>query len=210
MPCAQRDWSIIGYLPPETVTRYRPVFKLPTPLVLFMLLLALWQLGGRPALAQTGQQPGIAETTTVGVNALVRGIISYTRWPTPRSRLRLCLVGETEHDAMLRQPVDWFVAEGTLDLLPLEFPQLAPEQCDAVYVGRSVDVGQLSALIKSITGEAILSIGEDEGFCSAGGMFCLEQGETGFSFAANLDAIARSGLKVNPMVLRLTRQLLKE
>ncbi len=145
-----------------------------------------------------------------GVNAVVRGIISYTRWPVDKPRLGLCIVGETRYGASLHQPVDWFVAEDRLELLETDPGQIPASDCDVVYVGRLGDPEQLRALIARITGQPVLSIGEDEDFCSSGGMFCLERDGQALRFAVNLDAITRSGLQVNPLVLRLTRQLLKQ
>uniref|UniRef100_UPI003137AACB YfiR family protein n=1 Tax=Variovorax sp. YR752 TaxID=1884383 RepID=UPI003137AACB len=46
---------------------------------------------------------------------------------------------------------------------------------------------------------------EGADFCSDGGMFCLEPAAPSVRFGANLDAIARSGLRVHPMVLRIAR-----
>jgi hypothetical protein len=51
----------------------------------------------------------------------------------------------------------------------------------------------------------VLLLGEGADFCSDGGMFCLEPGAGASRFGANLDAIARSGLRVNPLVLRIAR-----
>jgi hypothetical protein len=48
-------------------------------------------------------------------------------------------------------------------------------------------------------------IGEGAEFCSDGGMFCLDAGTTAARFTVNLDAVARSGLRVNPSVLLIAR-----
>jgi YfiR/HmsC-like len=51
----------------------------------------------------------------------------------------------------------------------------------------------------------VLLLGDGLGFCTDGGMFCMEAGPQSVRFNANLDAIARSGLRVHPLVLRIAR-----
>jgi hypothetical protein len=134
------------------------------------------------------------------------GIVGYTRWPDAKGALRICLSGDDQHSAMIRQSAIK-LGHGVSTLSTLENTATA---CDIVYVsGTGTDeVGKLSRLL---AGAPVLSIGDGGQFCSMGGMFCLLSGSKGGGekpidrFAANLDAISRSTVRINPQVLRLSK-----
>jgi hypothetical protein len=75
--------------------------------------------------------------------------------------------------------------------------------CQVVYFGRSSPVDANPLLIQ-LAKHPILTIGHSEDFCSYAGLFCLIPGNGGFRIAANLDSISRNGLRVNPLLLKLT------
>ncbi|MCC7285702.1 MAG: YfiR family protein [Burkholderiaceae bacterium] len=138
------------------------------------------------------------------VVTVVAGIVSYTRWPEALRSVRLCAFGKG-------LGVDELLAGSDLGS-----PQLsvvvrartagaAIDECDVVYVGVLPD-DALRRLLRAATGRPVLLIGEGAEFCADGGMFCLHPGAQTAGFAVNLDAVARSGLKVNPRVLRIARQ----
>jgi hypothetical protein len=134
------------------------------------------------------------------------GIVGYTRWPDVKETLRICLSGDDRHSAMIRQSAIK-LGHGVVTLSVLQNTVTA---CDIVYVsGTGTDeVGELSGLLD---GTPVLSIGDGRKFCSMGGMFCLlpgseESGEKAIDkFAVNLDAISRSALRIDPQVLRLSK-----
>lgn len=156
---------------------------------------AWFALSGAAARAE----PAPAERSTV--STVVAGIVGYTRWPADAASLRLCTFGRgTGVDALLGgellgstpRPV-------SVQALPLDGDPVG--SCDALYVG-TLATDAMRRVVRRASGHPVLTIGEGGEFCSDGGMFCLHGGAR---FAANLDAIARSGLRVNPMVLRLAR-----
>lgn len=175
---------------------------------LFIHCLAAVPLAGGASLAhaQSGQQAALEAGGQLGASAVVWGIISYTRWPQPPQPLRLCIIGHSAHGDALYRPSDWLGAERDITVHGVVTEHEAVGQCDVLYVGK-LPPERLTALVKALTGKPILTIGEERDFCSFGGMFCLDGTAGGVRFAANLDAISRSGLRVNPQVLRLTRQL---
>jgi hypothetical protein len=134
------------------------------------------------------------------------GIVGYTRWPDAKEALRICLSGDDRHSAMIRQSAIR-LGHGVTTLSALEDTATT---CDVVYVSDTGtdEVGKLSRLL---AGAPVLSIGDGGQFCSMGGMFCLLPGSEGDGeklidrFAANLDAISRSTLRINPQVLRLSK-----
>ena len=144
------------------------------------------------------------------VGATVWGIVSYTRWPVQPEVLQVCIAGHSAHAEAIRRTADWIGAERLSVVRQLE-PGDNPAACDLLYVGE-VAPAVRTRLLGQLTGAPVLTIGEGASFCSAGGMFCLDQDNAaspaaGVRFSANLDAISRSGLRVNPQVLRLSRQL---
>ncbi len=151
-------------------------------------------------------EPDASAGRQLSTAAIVWGIIGYTRWPEPPQALRLCLIGDSEHGGTLHGAGDGHRPEYGVDVHEAVTAEDAAEHCDVLYVGK-LSPEHLTSLIKLLTGRPVLTIGEEHDFCSFGGMFCLDDRPDRKNFAANLDAISRSGLRVNPQVLRLTEQL---
>ncbi|MBL8312963.1 MAG: YfiR family protein [Rubrivivax sp.] len=146
-----------------------------------------------------------AASPTVGVVQVVAGIVGYTRWPSEApATVRLCTLGQgAAVDELLRhagsstgaRPLSVRAADG--------HPQPWLD-CDALYLGQ-VDAQASRAMLQGLSGRPVLVLGEGTGFCTDGGMFCIDATSPAPRFQANLDAIARSGLRVNPLVLRIAR-----
>ncbi|MMZ66756.1 hypothetical protein D1872_292790 [compost metagenome] len=88
--------------------------------------------------------------------------------------------------------------------MPLNSPTLG-SRCDVIYLG-NVSTSQKQTFIQSISGHAILSLSENDVECIAGNAFCLQIEDDRVSFKVNLDALARSGVRINPNVLQLARK----
>ena len=74
--------------------------------------------------------------------------------------------------------------------------------CNVIYLG-VVDERERQQVFRSLAGHPVLSISERGTECSVGSMFCLNVGGPRITFEANLDSIARSGVRVHPSVLKL-------
>jgi hypothetical protein len=152
------------------------------------------------ALAIAGPPPAGGGSLQVAV--VVAGIVSYTRWPAETRPIRLCTLGRG-------LGVDELLGVGDLGSGQLSVPVRAASVgsagtgCDVIYVG-TLSLQATRDLLQGMVGRPVLMIGEGREFCSDGGMFCLQPGASA-SFAVNLDAVARSGLRVNPWVLRIAR-----
>jgi hypothetical protein len=168
------------------------------------LLLALCALGlaGAGARAQTG---AAEPKRAAEVAQVVFGIISYVRWPAPHPELQLCLAGDTKYaDALLEAPAAG--AQPRIRSLRLAANAAATaEQCQVLYIG-SVAEAERDKLYAQIIGRPILAISEPIVPCSVANMFCLKLRDAHVSFDVNLDAIARSGLRVHPNALRIARR----
>ncbi|AXF22755.1 DUF4154 domain-containing protein [Burkholderia pyrrocinia] len=138
------------------------------------------------------------------VRQVVLGIISFTRWPTTPVRLHLCVTGRPDY---ARGLTDTLQAGSTLlDVQRVRFDDPALGMaCDIVYLG-TLSEDERARVRAAVAGHSVLTISEHDPSCTAGGMFCLNVDGERVSFDINLDAVARSGVRVHPNVLNLARR----
>jgi hypothetical protein len=74
-----------------------------------------------------------------------------------------------------------------------------------VYIGKLTG-DERSQLFASLTGRPVLSISESDDQCAVGSLFCLRVTDDQVSFEVNLDSVARSGVRIHPSVLQLSRR----
>ena len=171
------------------------------------LLLAGALLGATGAQAQPVPARGSAETaSTAAVAQTVWGILGYTRWPDDPAVLQLCLAGDSTYAAVLLAGAELPGGRrvqarrvGRDDLQPLQ-------GCHVLYAGH-LRSGQWQRLMMAWpSGQPLLTLSEEAADCAAGGMFCLDVAGGSVGFELNLDSMARSGVRVNPRVLSLSRR----
>ncbi len=167
----------------------------------FFLLASSLALADIQTPGRSGTQ---AELRVEHVRQTVLDILSYTRWPVEPPVLRLCVLGPTEYaDSLfhLRQQANG--RRVTVSRYSVGDP-LIPGHCDVIYLGDVTEAERL-ALFAHLQGHAVLSISEKDGPCSTSSVFCLQVGDERVRFNVNLDALALSGVKVHPAVLKLGR-----
>lgn len=170
-------------------------------LVLGSLLLMLAGM----AIAQAQTPPGMAEQRAKSVTQVVLGILSYARWPVEPAQLHLCIVGPTEYtDDLVKGTTQATGRPVTVRRLLADNPAILSE-CDAVYIGK-LTTDERSRLFASLIGHPVLSISESDDQCTVGSLFCLRVGDEQVSFEVNLDSVARSGVRIHPSVLQLSRR----
>ncbi|MCA7971732.1 YfiR family protein [Burkholderia sp. AU39826] len=155
------------------------------------------------AAAASPADPAIS-SHDAAVRHVVLGIISFTRWPTTPVRLHLCITGRPDY---ARGLTDTLQAGSTLlDVQRVRFddPSLGIA-CDVVYLG-ALNNDERARVRAALAGHPVLTIAEHDPSCTAGGMFCLDVDGDRVSFDINLDAVARSGVRVHPNVLNLARR----
>lgn len=147
--------------------------------------------------------PAVA-THDTAVRQVVLGIVSFTRWPTTPVRLHLCVTGRPDYASGL---TDTLQAGSTLlDVQRVRFDDPALGMaCDIVYLG-NLSEEERARVRAAVAGHPVLTIAEHDPSCTAGGMFCLNVDGERVSFDINLDAVARSGVRVHPNVLNLARR----
>ncbi|MGF6332811.1 hypothetical protein ABH909_005689 [Pseudomonas sp. BS3782 TE3695] len=157
------------------------------------------------AFAQSDTDVSKVDQRARAVTQVVLGILSYARWPVEPQRLRLCVVGPTEYtDDLVKGTTQATGRPVTVRRLLADNPAIAGE-CDAVYIGK-LTRDERSRLFASLTGRPVVSISEDGHQCTVGSLFCLRVGDEQVSFEVNLDSVARSGVRIHPSVLQLSRR----
>lgn len=157
------------------------------------------------AFAQPETVESKADQRARSVTQVVLGILSYARWPVEPQQLRLCIVGPTEYtDDLVKGTTQATGRPVTVQRLLADNPAIAGE-CDAVYIGKLTS-DERSRLFASLTGRPVVSISEDGHQCTVGSLFCLRVGDEQVSFEVNLDSVARSGVRIHPSVLQLSRR----
>ena len=157
------------------------------------------------ACAQADSNAAHAELRAKAVTQVVLGILSYARWPVEPAQLRLCLVGPTEYADDLVKGTTQATGRPVLVRRLLTGAPRIVDECDAVYIGK-LSAEARSQLLSEIIGHPLLSISEADDPCTVGSLFCLRVSDTHVAFEVNLDSVARSGVRIHPSVLQLSRR----
>lgn len=168
------------------------------------LLLAL-SLFAAPSWADTAATAGQAQLRAKAVTQVVLGILSYARWPVEPAPLRLCLIGPTEYADDLIKGTQQNSGNALQVRRLLADDPRTPSACDALYIGK-LDAGQRDRLFKAVSGQPLVSISEADDPCTLGSLFCLRVSDEQVAFEVNLDSVARSGVRIHPSVLQLSRR----
>ena len=169
-------------------------------LISFCLLLL-----STPCLVQAQTPINLADQRAKAVTQVVLGILSYARWPTEPAQLQLCVIGPTEYtDDLLKGATQSSGRQVFVRRLLVNNPTIA-DDCNALYLGKLSDE-ERSSLFNALTGHAVLSISEGGDQCTVGTLFCLRVADEQVSFEVNLDSVARSGVRIHPSVLQLSRR----
>ncbi|WP_313682049.1 YfiR family protein [Pantoea sp.] len=141
-----------------------------------------------------------AEASDDAANRIVSGIISFTQWPGLKHPPQLCVLPSVSHLSLPQGreqgfSVVWLASEEAL----------AEQPCDAVYFGAQSPQQQV-ALLEKASSRPMLSIAENNPECTIGASFCLIFHQDKTVFSVNLDSLTRSGVRVSPDVLLLSRK----
>ena len=169
------------------------------------VLVGLLCLLAGAAVAQPQTPPGMAEQRAQAVTQVVLGILSYARWPVEPAQLRLCIVGPTEYtDDLVKGTTQATGRPVVVQRLLADNPNIV-NACDALYIGK-LSTDERSHLFTALIGRPVLSISEGGDQCTVGSLFCLRVSDDQVSFEVNLDSVARSGVRIHPSVLQLSRR----
>jgi hypothetical protein len=169
------------------------------------LLVGLLWLLTSVVVAQPQAPTGMAEQRAKSVTQVVLGILSYARWPVEPAQLRLCIVGPTEYTDDLVKGTTQATGRPVVVRRLLADNSAIVSECNAVYIGK-LTADERSRLFAALIGHPVLSISEADDQCTVGSLFCLRVGDEQVSFEVNLDSVARSGVRIHPSVLQLSRR----
>ena len=184
--------------------RQRPAPPALLVVLLTSLLASLFACGALTPCAAWAQAGAAADARRPAeVAQVLFGIISYVRWPVARPEVRVCMLGVPRYGAaIVDKPAS---SLGQRIRVKVPAAAAATGECDVIYLG-SLPEGERDQLLVQIIGKPILSVAEPGTSCSVGTMFCLRLNEAQIGFDVNLDAIARSGLRVHPNALQIARR----
>lgn len=148
--------------------------------------------------------PVYAASTGEGsaVRDIVSGIISYTRWPALNGPPILCVFSTSTLSTTL--PDDTNSVKNYQTVIVHNEQDALSARCDALYFGTESPERQ-QQIVNRFQSHPLLTIAEQNAECSIGSAFCLQRHEERVTFSVNLDALSRSGVRVNPDVLMLAR-----
>ncbi|QHI98648.1 DUF4154 domain-containing protein [Xylophilus rhododendri] len=146
------------------------------------------------------------ERTAHAVAATTLGILSFAHWPGDPSRVRLCVVGSTLYADALLTTRHVAQAGGRQVLVRQRAPVDVAADCDALYLGRMSREEQRE-VARRIVGRPELTVGERHAGCGGASVICLDIRLSGVSFEVDLRSLAQSGVRVEPGLLKLSRNL---
>ncbi|MBB1200547.1 YfiR family protein [Enterobacteriaceae bacterium 89] len=136
------------------------------------------------------------------VRDIVSGIVSYTRWPALNGPPVLCVFASSPYTTAFSQNAASTTTYKTV-IVQNEQDALSA-QCNALYFGRE-SAEQQQQILNRFQNTPLLTIAEQNAECIIGSAFCLRVNSERVTFSVNLDALSRSGVRVNPDVLMLAR-----
>jgi YfiR/HmsC-like len=132
----------------------------------------------------------------------VRSLVEYTRWPMSHNPVELCVAGPASHAGQLDAVR---LSDGrTINSRVVAASAAGLAGCQVVYIGKLPLAGQRQ-LTAAVRGRGVLTVAEADPDCRSEAMFCLIYPAKGLSFRLNIDAVSRSGLRVDPRVLRVSQ-----
>ena len=147
-------------------------------------------------------QSAAASPYATAVSRTVRGIFEYARWPQRRDPMTLCVTAGAQHAGQI---ANWRMADGrTVARRNIAAQAGAVAGCDALYIG-TVAIGVQRQLTAAVRGRGVLTIAESDPTNASEAMFVWTYKAGALSFRLNVDAVSRSGMKVDPRVLRLAK-----
>lgn len=145
---------------------------------------------------------GAADPYASAVGRMVQAMVEYTRWPSPPNPVQLCVSGPVDHAGRLdglRLSDGRAIARRGISASPL-----ALAGCDVLYLGR-LPAATARVLTDAARGKGVLTIAESDPDGRSQAMFVLQFRPGSLTFRLNIDAVSRSGLRVDPRVLRLAQ-----
>lgn len=158
-----------------------------------------------PAMVPAAQSavPAGPEGAAIATADAVAGILAYSRWPNAPTTVRLCVAGSSPLIARLSNRT---LPDGRRVIVSQRATGSLPgEGCDAIYLAR-IAPSDLERIARASAERGIATMTDNDPQCSSGIMVCFRIVPAGLTFDLNIDAVTRSGVRIDPRVLSLGRR----
>lgn len=164
---------------------------------------------GALLLATSPALPAIESSGPSVKSAFVYNFIKLVSWPEARlaagnSPIQVCVIKGDEMEPALREVLAGKLAGSH----PLQVISVGADDnldtCHVLYLG-SRTASRSATLMARVSGKGVLLIDEGPRFNWPDGMIRLFQEQNRMRFELNLESLERSGLKVDPRLIRLAR-----
>jgi hypothetical protein len=141
--------------------------------------------------------------------AFLYNFAQFVQWPADAfgdsgAPLTICVAGENPFQGEIEQSLRGRAVEGhAVELRRLD-PSADPHSCQMIFV-RVTEVRAARRILANSKGSTTLTVGEAKGFAQGGGMINLIREENRLRFEVNIDAAARSRLKLSSKLLALAK-----
>lgn len=177
---------------------WRPL-KFRWPGILFAILI-LW----------LGAPPGAQAQTADGVKAaFLFNFAKFVEWPAGafadnNAPVTIGFVGDTPVEATFEAAVKGKNVNGRDLAIKHLAGATGAEACQIVFIA---DGSQTGAVVTALKGKPVLIAGEPDGLLEAGGMILFATDNGRVVFDLNLSTAAAAGLKVNPKLQKVARNV---
>jgi hypothetical protein len=182
--------------PMRAVRRRRSIRRLTVSLA---IAACTWTV---PASAQFATAPALKA-------AFLYNFAKFTEWPgealAPGTPLVLCVVNDRAVADTLASLTKGRSVDGHALVVSMIKPDAAALTSCRLLFTSGLDAARSTALLESIAGKPILTVGDADKFAETGGVagFFVEDGS--LRFAINLEAAQRSGVHLSAKLLRLAK-----
>jgi hypothetical protein len=134
---------------------------------------------------------------------LIYNFLKYTAWPAmaDQAPLTVCLLGGDPFDGHLGPLAGRTVNQHTIEVRSIR--TVAEADACATLILHQNEGASWAQVRKSLAGKDVLTIADFDGFANAGGMIEFARTDERIGVKVNVDAIARTRLRVEERLLKL-------
>lgn len=143
--------------------------------------------------------------------AFLFNFAKFVEWPAdafakPQDPVAICILGKDPFGTSLDSVVRGETVSGRPLVVRRMRQALEARGCQVVFLPRS-ERGRQDEVLSAVEGASILTVGEDDGFLTDGGIIRFVLEENRVRFEINLAAAEANGVKLSSRLLRLARSV---
>ena len=137
----------------------------------------------------------------------ISNMAKFTQWPPgtlsdPGEPFTLYVMGEYRFGSAFGPLMGMLIHDRPLSVKKLEAWEDIPPDCRTLFLGTS-DRGEMKRILVKIENRPVLTISDEDGFLTAGGMIELFTAGNKVRFSVNPEAARKSGLTISSRLLKL-------